>query len=254
MDESHQALIETTAGLIARSAYTVAFTGAGISTASGIPDFRSPGSGLWEKYDPFSVASLSAFRSTPERFFDWIKPLYLQSRNSAPNAAHTALASLEERGLLKAVITQNIDGLHQKAGSKNVIELHGSARTATCPICRKAFDGEELLSLYVETDTLPACPDCGKIIKPDVVLFEESLPQREWLKAEREVLNAHVILVIGSSLETYPANTLPRTGVQNGASLIINTISQTPLDHLADVVIQADVAEVVPQIVKLIPA
>jgi NAD-dependent deacetylase len=252
MNAYDASLMQHAVDILKKSSYTVAFTGAGISTPSGIPDFRSPGSGLWDRYDPFAVASLSAFRHAPERFFDWIKPLYLQSRDAAPNAAHLALAELESRGKVHCVITQNIDGLHQKAGSKNVAALHGSAQTATCPGCRQTYNGEELLEVYVETDVLPACPRCGKTIKPDVILFGEPLPAQVWQQAELAILKADAVLVIGSSLEVSPANTLPESGAAHGAALIINTISATHLDYMADVVIQADVTTVIPAIRDLL--
>jgi len=232
--------------ILDNSTYTVLFTGAGISTPSGIPDFRSAGSGLWEKYDPYAVASLSAFHQQPGQFFDWIKPLYTQSKNAKPNAAHHAIAAAEKRKTVRSVITQNIDGLHQKAGSLNVSELHGSVRTATCPSCQKQYDGERLLEIYIKNDALPFCPNCDQVIKPDVILYEEPLPEIAWYQAESEMRKAAVIVVAGSSLETYPANSLPGIGLSHGAALIIISLSPTPLDHLADVVIHADVTQAIP--------
>lgn len=247
-------LINECADILKHSSYSVAFTGAGISTASGIPDFRSVGSGLWEKDDPFSVASLSAFRQSPKKFFNWIKPLFLQSHNAKPNSAHTALAEMETAGFIQSVITQNIDGLHQAAGSKNVIELHGTAQTATCPICTAVHNADDLLTLYSKTEKIPTCKNCGQIIKPDVVLFEEMLPESAWYSAEQEIEKSETILVIGSSLEVYPASSLPKLGVRKGAKLIINTLSSTPLDKTADMVINADVTEVIPEIFRLLNA
>lgn len=252
MNDDLSSLIEKTGDLLNQSSYTVAFTGAGVSTPSGIPDFRSPQSGLWEKYDPFAVASLSTFNATPERFFDWIKPLYLQSRDAKPNAAHLALADMEARGRLQSVITQNIDGLHHKAGSKRVIELHGSLQTATCLRCGQLHSGERMLNIVFQTETLPVCSNCGRIIKPDIILYEEALPAMVWQQASQEMQESSVVLVIGSSLETYPANSLPEMAVSHGASLIIMTHSSTPLDRIADVVIHEDVAEVLPAISKLL--
>jgi NAD-dependent deacetylase len=239
-------MLEKAREIISKSSNTVFFTGAGISTPSGIPDFRSPDSGLWGIYDPFEVASLSAFRQRPDLFFDWIKPLYTQSKNAQPNVAHHAIADAEKRNKVRSVITQNIDGLHQKAGSENVIELHGSVRTATCPFCQKQYDGELLLDIYINNETLPSCPDCNQVIKPDVILYEELLPLNAWYQAESEMRKADVIVVAGSSLETYPANSLPKIGISNGAALIIITLSSTPFDSLADVVIHEDVTQVIP--------
>ena len=237
--------------ILHRSSYSVFFTGAGISTPSGIPDFRSPGSGLWEKYDPYAVASYSAYLHHPEQFFDWIRSLYLQSKDAQPNIAHFVLAELEKLGMVKSVITQNIDGLHQQAGSKNVIELHGSARSATCQNCQARFDGNKILQLYIRHDIIPACEFCGNILKPDIILYEESLPEKAWQDAESEIQKADAVFVAGSSLETYPANTLPRMGVSNGAFLVIITLTPSPLDDIADVVIRADVTQAIPALLKM---
>jgi len=252
MDIDFSSQIELSASLLKRSKYAVAFTGAGISTASGIPDFRSPGKGLWEKNDPFEVASLSAFIDHPEKFFNWIKPLFLQARSAKPNPAHIYLARLENKGIIKSIITQNIDGLHQESGAKRVIELHGSARTATCPNCRSTYDIDHLFELFNRNDNLPTCSKCGHIIKPDVVLFEEMLPEKAWHSAHQEMQRADLILVIGSSLEVYPASTLPNIAIRKGAKLIINTLSKTPMDLYADVLLPMDVTKSIPEIFHMI--
>ncbi len=250
MESAEQSQISEAKVILDRSKHTVFFTGAGISTPSGIPDFRSPGSGLWEKYDPFAVASLSAFKNNPERFFDWIKPLYLQSKNAQPNSAHHAIAELERRGKAQSVITQNIDGLHHAAGSQNVITLHGTVETATCPKCRHGYDGDKLLALYIERDELPVCRKCGSLIKPDVILYEEPLPKDAWEKAAREMRKAQAVFVVGSSLETYPANTLPEIAVSHGAHLVIITLSETPMDQIASVLIHEDVTLALPALLS----
>lgn len=244
--------IELSASLLKSSKYAVAFTGAGISTASGIPDFRSPGKGLWEKNDPFEVASLTAFRDRPEKFFNWIKPLFLQARSAKPNPAHIYLSQMENKGIIKSIITQNIDGLHQESGAKRVIELHGSARTATCPNCRSTYGTDHLFEFFNSDVNLPTCSQCGQIIKPDVVLFEEMLPEKAWHSAHQEVGRADLIIVIGSSLEVYPASTLPEIAIRNGAKLIINTLSKTPMDHFADVLLPIDVIISIPEIFQMI--
>lgn len=244
--------IELSSALLKNSKYAVAFTGAGISTASGIPDFRSPGKGLWEKNDPFEVASLTAFRNRPEKFFKWIKPLFLQARSAKPNPAHIFLSRIENKGIIKSIITQNIDGLHQESGAKRVIELHGSARTATCPNCRSTFDTDHLFELMSSDDNLPVCSQCGHIIKPDVVLFEEMLPEKAWHSAHQEVLRADLIFIIGSSLGVFPANTLPDIAIRNGAKLIINTLSKTPMDIFADVLLPMNVIKSIPEIFQMI--
>jgi len=252
MDIDFSSRIDLSSSLLKNSKHAVAFTGAGISTASGIPDFRSPGKGLWEKNDPFEVASLTAFRNHPEKFFEWIKPLFLQARSAKPNPAHIFLSRIENIGIIKSIITQNIDGLHQESGAKRVIELHGSARTATCPNCCSTYDTDHLYKLLSIDGKLPTCSQCGHIIKPDVVLFEEMLPEKAWHSAHQEVLRADLIFVIGSSLEVYPASTLPDIAIRNGAKLIINTLSKTPMDHFADVLLPMDVIKSIPEIFQMI--
>jgi NAD-dependent deacetylase len=252
MESNQKIQLEKAAQLIRGSKHAVFLTGAGISTASGIPDFRSPRYGLWENNDPYEVASLTAFQNNPEKFYNWITPLYKQSKAAQPNEAHISISKLEKQGLVKTILTQNIDGLHQKSGSKNVIELHGSARTATCLTCQKKYIAEELFDIMKKC--LPACIDCGHIIKPDVVLYEEMLPEKEWILAYKETIESDVFFVAGSSLEVYPVNALPRVAVQNGSHLIINTLSDTPFDHIADLLIRMDVTLSLPEIVKLIKA
>ena len=244
--------IKLSASLLINSEYAVAFTGAGISTASGIPDFRSPKNGLWENIDPFMVASLTAFRDHLEKFFNWFKPLFLQTRTAKPNPAHIFLSRMENEGLIRSIITQNIDSLQQESGAKRVIELHGSARTATCQKCRSVYDIDHLFELYNSDNNLPVCLQCGHIVKPDIVLFEEILPENAWQSALQEARRADLILVIGSSLEVYPANTIPDIAVRNGAKLIINTLSKTPMDHFADVLIPMDVTQSIPELYKMV--
>lgn len=241
--QEKEILLAEAAALIMNSSYMVVFSGAGISTPSGIPDFRSPDSGLWEKYDPFEVASIWAFRHQPEVFFDWIRSLSNQADSAKPNQAHLAVANLENRGLVKSVITQNIDSLHQMAGSKKVFELHGSARTATCPHCGKKHQHENFHRMILETSEIPHCDRCGEIIKPDVILFGEDLPSGTWNGAFQECLKADLIFIVGSSLEVSPANSLPDTAVRNGAKLIINNLSPTHLDKKADILLKMDVTE-----------
>jgi len=242
-EENDSLLIKSAADLLVRSKKAVAFTGAGISTHSGIPDFRSADSGLWNRYNPFQVASLHAFRDDPESFFNWIKPLAETAELAEPNPAHTGLAKMEKAGIIQAVITQNIDGLHQKAGSEKVLELHGSARTATCRNCGRIYNEDYFKQTLLKDDLIPVCANCGTIIKPDVVLFGEMLPEDAWDAAFRLCQKSDCLIVVGSSLEVSPANTLPQTAVQNGAHLIINNLSPTPLDGLADIILQIDVAE-----------
>ncbi|MDW8065641.1 MAG: NAD-dependent deacylase [Anaerolineae bacterium] len=240
------------AELIRSSRHLVALTGAGISTPSGIPDFRSEGSGLWETYDPMAVASIWAFSRRPEAFFEWVRPLARMIREAQPNPAHYALARLEAAGILKALITQNIDDLHQKAGSRNVIEVHGHLREATCIRCYRKVPAEPYLEAFLQDGTIPRCEQCEGVLKPDIVLFGEQLPARALVAAQREARRADVFLVAGSSLEVAPAGDLPILAKEYGARLIIVNLSPTAADRYADLRIHGDVAEILPQLVNAV--
>jgi NAD-dependent deacetylase len=243
--------IEKAARMIIESNYAVALTGAGVSTPSGIPDFRSPGSGLWEKFDPMAVASIFTFRLRPQAFYEWGRPLAKTILEAKPNPAHYALARLEEMGFLKALITQNIDGLHQKAGSVRVIELHGHLREATCINCSRVVPSQGLIERFIEEGLVPKC-DCGGILKPNVVLFGERLPMWVLLEAWGEAERCDLMIVAGSSLEVAPASELPFVALRNAAGIIVVNYQRTRLDKIADVVIHDDVAEVLPDITDLI--
>lgn len=237
--------------ILRESRYVVAFTGAGISTPSGIPDFRSAGSGLWERFDPMAVASLSAFLNNPKAFWDWKRPLLRQMWSAQPNEGHQALARMEQEGVLKAVITQNIDRLHQRAGSQTVLELHGSIQGLECLECHSTFSMDNFRELLENSEQLPQCPFDSSVLKPTIVLFEEMLPANTWLAAEEHAQKADCMLVIGSSLEVFPANELPRRAVNHGTKLIINNLSETRLDEYAEVVLPWNVCKVLPLIADL---
>jgi len=242
--------IEKAAALLKSARHAVAFTGAGISTPSGIPDFSSQNTGLWQRFDPMEVASIEVFRTNPEKFYGWLRPLLQGIWASQPNPAHTALANLEKAGILKAVITQNIDDLHQQAGSGNVYEVHGSLRTMICIGCRSAFPARQFRKEMEETQAMPQCSNCGQVLKPEITLYGEMLPEDVWQAAEEHCRRADVILVAGSSLGVWPAAALPEVGLENGARLIINNLTPTHLDASADIVIDDDVAEVIPAIAQ----
>lgn len=255
MTSTNEDLLEKAAELLRSARHAVAFTGAGISTPSGVPDFRSQGSGLWERFDPMKVASVEVFQNHPERFYDWLRPLLQTTWNAQPNAAHDALARLETAGILKAVITQNIDDLHQRAGSKTVYEVHGSLRTLTCPHCRAVYPSSDFRQAleHLEADNgLPHCPSCSQILKPDIILFGETLPVDAWEQSEEHCRQADVMLVVGSSLEVYPAAALPEIAVEHRAKLIINNFTPTHLDHHAQAVFHSNVAEILPELVRRI--
>lgn len=229
--------------LLGASSHTAALTGAGISTPSGIPDFRSERHGLWQLADPLEVASLWGFHERPERFYTWFRPLLARSLVATPNPAHRALAQMEQVGWLETVITQNIDSLHQRAGSRQVLELHGHTRTATCLDCGQTIAAEPLLSAILNHRPAPPCPSCGGLLKPDVVLFGEPLSYDMISAAQRVALSCEVLLVIGTSLEVMPAADLPLLARRRGARVIMVNLSPTPLDDQMDVVIRADVAK-----------
>jgi len=246
--------IEYAAELLKQATYTVAFTGAGISTPSGIPDFRSQNSGLWETVDPMVVASMYGFRQNPQAFYDWIYPLARLTMNAQPNPAHLALAELEAHGLLGAIITQNIDMLHTRAGNRTVYELHGHLREATCVHCFSVYPAEPIIHQFLEDRQVPHCPTCGGVIKPNVILFGEQLPVQELQAAKEAARKADLMVIVGSSLEVAPASDLPLLAARNGTKLIIINIDPTPVDSKAQVVIHADAAEILPAIVQRLEA
>jgi NAD-dependent protein deacetylase/lipoamidase len=250
-DQATSAL-DVTVATLRRARCAIVLTGAGISTPSGIPDFRSEGSGLWARQEPLEVASLSAFREHPDKFFRWFQPLAGQILAAIPNPAHLALAALEGAGHIQMIITQNIDALHQRAGSKNVVEMHGSLRTLTCTQCFQRVESEGRLPAYLETGRAPICPRCGSVLKPDVILFGEQLPQKVWLQAEAAARACDLMIVAGSSLEVLPVASLPMTAIEHGAHLVIINQTETYLNVRADATFLADVATVLPRIAELV--
>lgn len=242
--------VEFAADLFRSARRVVALTGAGISTPSGIPDFRSEGTGLWSRDEPLEVASLSTFRTHPERFYAWFHPLARQIYEALPNPAHQALAALEQAGYLHATLTQNIDLLHQKAGSQQVIEMHGTLDTLSCTQCFRRYSHRHFLPAFIEQHTIPHCPDCGAILKPDVILFGEQLPQKALYQAQQEARNCDLFIVIGSSLEVLPVAGLPMQAIDRGAHLIIINQLQTYLNIRADVTIADNVAVIIPSIAE----
>jgi len=234
--------------LIKKSHNTVVLTGAGISTPSGIPDFRSPGVGLWTRYQPMEVASLTAFRHNPEKFYTWLHPLAMQMHAALPNPAHIALAQLQNAGYISTIITQNIDGLHTRAGATNVLEVHGTLDTLTCTNCYRTYSTSMVIEEYIQHCTIPHCQVCGSILKPDVILYEEQLPIKTWLKAEEACKHCELMLVVGTSLEVMPSAKLPIQAMDHGAQLIIINNTETFIDIRAAAVIRGDAAEMLPEI------
>ena len=246
--------IETAKRLILQAKHTVVLTGAGISTPSGIPDFRSEGTGLWSKSEAMEVASLSTFRYEPSVFYEWFRPLANQIVDAEPNPAHTTLARLEKHGFINTVITQNIDILHQKSGSNTVIEMHGTLRTLSCTQCFRQVESSPFLPSFVKEGKIPHCTECHAVMKPDVILFGEQLPQKAWLEARSAARKSDLMIVIGSSLEVLPVAGLPMHTLDRGGHLII--INQTPtyLDIRADIVFREDAADILPTIAEQVLA
>jgi NAD-dependent deacetylase len=236
-----QAAAAGLAELIRDARSVVALTGAGISVPSGIPDFRSPGSGLWQKVDPMEVAHTDAFHRDPERFWSFYGTRFQTLEDKRPNAAHLALAQLERAGLLHAVITRNIDQLHRRAGSRELIEVHGTIAHSSCLACRARYPLEEVRGRHaVDERGVPRC-DCGRALKPDVVLFGEYLPLEAIERAQRLAAEADLMICIGSSLEVYPVAELPDITLSTGGKVAIITQSSTSFDRHAAVRMNGDV-------------
>jgi NAD-dependent deacetylase len=229
------------AQLVREARSVVALTGAGISVPSGIPDFRSPGTGLWETVDPVEVAHIDAFRRDPERFWSFYAERFARLRDVEPNAAHAALVELERRGHLDAVITQNVDTLHRRAGTRELVEVHGTIARSSCPRCGARYELEDVRGRLASDGGAPRC-DCGQPLRPDVVLFGEMLPLEAMERASRLAAGADLMLCIGSSLEVHPVAGLPSITLRGGGRLAILTRGPTPFDAQAEVKLAGDVA------------
>jgi NAD-dependent deacetylase len=224
---------EELARLIRENQPCVALTGAGVSTESGIPDFRSP-TGMWAEFDPLEYGSLGAFRADPAKVWRFYAPRFSMLIDAEPNAAHRALAELERMGLLGAVVTQNIDLLHERAGSENVVEVHGSIRTSTCPGCSARYPLAEVLDLLERGDGAPHCTACGAVLKPDVVFFDEMLPEERIDRAYDLAAAARLLLVVGSSLEVWPVAELPLVTLRAGGKVALVNDGPTSIDDRAE--------------------
>ncbi|HIE12680.1 MAG TPA: NAD-dependent protein deacylase [Desulfotomaculum sp.] len=235
------------AELLRQASRAYAFTGAGVSTESGIPDFRAPGTGLWSNPELLSLATGDALRQDPVRFYSAFLPQWLRYRKAEPNPAHKALADLEAKGILSGVITQNIDGLHRKAGSQTVYEVHGHLRHLVCSDCCETANFEVAVAA-LQQGTLPPRCRCGGMLRPDVVLFGETMaPDFDRAMAELHQ-GCDVMLVVGSSLKVFPAASL----VGFADCFIIINLEPTPLDHRAAVVIHGSAGDVMPRIAALV--
>lgn len=241
--------IKAIASQLKKARSIVAFTGAGISAESGVPTYRGEG-GLWTEYDPNLYASIDYFRQNPSYYWNFFREVrYPILKKVKPNPAHLALAEMEAKGNLKAVITQNIDGLHQKAGSSSVIELHGTTRAIICVDCSKKYSLDEAFS-KLEEKIPPLCTDCEGVLRPDVVFFGETLNPQILRDAYEEAESCDFFLAVGSSLVVYPAADIPLRAKQSGARLVIINKDSTPLDAMADYVINDAAGLILPQLIS----
>ena len=238
---------EEAAKAIKNSNNTVARTGAGISVESGIPDFRSPG-GLWSKYDPMEFGHIRSFQSHPGKVWQMLLEIDTLLERATPNRAHLSLAKLEEMGMLHAIITQNIDSLHQKAGSNKVIEYHGHGRSLRCDACGKTYPRS-----VVDQENLPPLCTCGDPLRPEVVFFGEPIPVRARQEADTAAAGCRVMLIIGTSASVAPANYLPIIAKNHGAKIIeVNPMPTDLSEHLKDISIREKASKVLETILKLV--
>ena len=231
------------AALIREAERAVVLTGAGISVPSGIPDFRSPGTGLWANVDPMEVAHIDAWRRDPDRFWTFYGERFGSLIETRPNPAHEAVAELERRGAVRGVITQNIDRLHRMAGSERVIEVHGSIEFSRCMSCDGRVPLERVVELVQAGPGAPRCTSCAVPLKPDVVLFGELLPEQAMAEAQLLALEADLMICIGSSLTVFPVAGLPELTLRAGGRLALVTAGETPYDPQAELKLEGDVAE-----------
>jgi NAD-dependent deacetylase len=236
------AAVERLAELIRGSRCTVVLTGAGVSVPSGIPDFRTPETGLWANVDPMEVAHIDIFERDPARFWSYYRPRFQSLGDKGPNPAHEALAELERRGLVEGVITQNIDRLHRAAGSRNVVEVHGSIETSSCRRCATSFELDQVEELF-DAEGVAICSGCGGAVKPDVVLFGELLPESAMARARDLAERAELMICVGSSLAVYPVAGLPQLTLERGGRLALVTKGETPYDGDAELKLNGEVVE-----------
>jgi NAD-dependent deacetylase len=240
--------LDILARLIAENQPVVALTGAGASTESGIPDFRSP-TGIWAEFDPLEYGSLGAFQRDPEKVWRFYAPRFSMLTDAEPNAAHLALAELERLGLVRAVVTQNIDLLHERAGSTDVVEVHGSIRTSTCPVCAARYPLAEVVALIHRGDGAPRCTACKGVLKPDVVFFDELLPEDAIDRAYELAAEARLLLVVGSALEVWPVADLPNATLRAGGKVAVVNEGPTSIDDRAELKLGGKAGEVLSRVV-----
>lgn len=253
MDHEKNDAVSKAAEIIRSAKKVIALTGAGISTESGIPDFRSR-EGLWQKYNPEEYATIEAFHENPEKVWRMLFDMFDLTINARPNPGHLALAELEKMNLLDSIITQNIDNLHQQAGSKNVIEYHGNVSRLECLICRTKYDYADFdVENLVRTRTPPRCPACGVCLKPTVVFFGEMIPHEAMVRSQRLAQEADVVIVAGTSAVVYPAAGIPLIAKQHHAVILEFNIERTELtNYVTDILILGKTGSTLPDLVRRI--
>ncbi|MHA1491563.1 MAG: SIR2 family NAD-dependent protein deacylase [Promethearchaeota archaeon] len=244
--------IEKFAGLISESENIVALTGAGMSTESGIPDFRSPGTGLWTKVNPDKFASIHSYISQPGKNLKFMLDLGTTIFRAKPNNGHKALTKLQKMGKLNGVLTQNIDGLHQKARTKNVIELHGNVNEAICMRCNTIYPITYLINQVLRGSLSPSCERCNGLLKPNAVFFGEPLSSEDLISADLMIDDCDLLIVLGSSLLVYPVAFYPYKVISAKKKLVIINIQETDMDSNAEVVIHDKIGDVFPKIIDII--
>jgi len=247
----------TVADIIFQSKKIVIFTGAGISTESGIPDFRSPG-GIWDRYDPneLTYQKFLSSQASREKYWERQKQLWPIIAAARPNAGHLAIAELYKMGKLNCIITQDGDSLHQRSGvpDEMVIELHGTWTRALCLGCGRKYPSEEVQVRLEAGEKVPTCEACGGIMKPDVIQFGQAMPEKETAEAQKRAAGCDLLMAIGSSLVVYPAAQMPLIAKENGAKLVIINLMPTPHDQYADVVINEKIGDTLPRIIEQVRA
>lgn len=242
--------IEKVVELIQKAQNIVILTGAGMSTESGIADFRSPNTGLWEKVDPYEFGSINSYVANTSKNLKFMLEMGMNIFRAKPNRGHKVITKLQKMGKLKGVITQNIDGLHQKAHTKNIVELHGTANESRCIRCHKVFPITTMINQVLQGNYSPSCEVCNGLLKPNAIFFGEPLLSETLISADKMIEDCDLMIVLGSSLLVYPAASYPDKALSLGAKLVIINIQETPIDRYADVVIHDKIGDVFPIIVE----
>jgi NAD-dependent deacetylase len=244
--------IQKVAELILKSQAIVILTGAGMSTESGIADFRSPGTGLWEKVDPYEFGSVNSYIANTSKNLKFMLEMGMNIFRAKPNKGHKAITKLQKLGKVKGILTQNIDGIHQKAHSKNIVELHGTANESKCLRCHKVYPITSMINQVLQGNYSPSCEVCHGLLKPNAIFFGEPLLSETLIKADQMINDCDLLIILGSSLLVYPVASYPDKALAVGAKLVIINIQETHIDKYAEVVIHDKIGDVFPLIVETV--